>query len=377
MVAQAVTSEKLKHFQVKNWPLSLPEQNGLQDAVHAPDLAERDRYILALVDSKYPALQNLARRMASCADSVHLYVDSTAFTVREYLHRCKARLCPLCARSRSLHVASQVESQVRLMEVPRHLVLTVKSTTKGLALQLAELRKWFRQLRRTPFWKSHVLRGVYTVEITINERTGLWHPHLHCVFEGEYLPYKVLRQAWHTITGGSEIVWIEMVDNAQGMAREICKYIGKPQKSEAWTGEQIRDYAHSVHGQRMIQSFGAPVAKPTVDSDQNPAVTDADWSLSLAKVLWLADMCQESAYRALPLIAERWPHLGRYIYQRMPQLEPELTKAERILSVMSIIETGRAPPRHAAGPRRESSIIEAELVTHLQVLHDLDESILF
>lgn len=368
-----LANEKLRNFEAHVWPLTLPEQNDLQDAIHAPHLAERDRYILALFDSSKPALQNSARRMATCADSVHLYVDSETLTVHEYLHRCNNRLCPLCARSRAIHVGAQVEDLVRAMKVPRHLVLTVKSGDRPLIEQLHNLRSWFAKFRRTSFWKKNVYTGVYTIECTINERTGLWHPHIHCVFDGYYLPYKVVQHHWHEITGGSEIIWLEAVDNIQGMARELCKYIGKPQDAAHWTDMQLRAYAEAIHGQRLMQTFGKSQPK-SIEDKLEPQLPRAPlWSISLSRILWLASMNVAVAYKALPLIAERWAHLGRFIYQRMPQLEPEGTKAERILAVMAIIETGRAPPRQTRGAARAPELIEAELTPLLEDLHGVNE----
>ena len=369
----AVTRENLKHFEARTWPQTLPEQNGLQDAIHAPHLSERDRYILALIDSSDQRLQDQARRMASCADSVHLFVDPEMSEVHEYLHRCKCRLCPLCARARAIHVGEQVEAVVREMKHPRHLVLTVKSTDGRLEDQLRNLSTWFSKLRRTPFWRHNVMTGVYTIECTMNERTGKWHPHIHCVFDGNYLPYKIVQRLWHEITAGSEIIWLEPVDDVHGMANELCKYIGKPQDAEHWTDEQLRAYASAIRGRRMVQTFGKSRPKPIEDLVPTPAAADVSWSISLARVLWLADMRQAAAYRVLPLIAELYPHLGRYIYQRMPQLEPELTKAERILSIMSIIESGRAPPRHAPPPHRDRKQIVAEIVPLLEQLHAVRE----
>jgi hypothetical protein len=370
---RAVTDKKLANFQVSDWPKTLPEQNGLQDAIHAPDLAERDRYILALIDSPYQDLQNLARRMATCADSVHLYVDPELGEIHEYLHRCKSRLCPLCARSRAMNVSEQVEDLVKEMTTAKHLVLTVKSTDNPLNAQLRDLRTWFAKLRRTKLWTAKVKNGVYTIETTINEKTGLWHPHIHCVFDGDYIPYKMLQREWHAITGGSEIIWIEKVDNAQGIARELCKYIGKPQKAESWTDEQIRTYAAAIKGARMMQSFGKKPIKAIEDKLPDQPGRGDRWSIGLARILWLADMNIDAAYDALPLIAERFPHLGRYIYQRMPQLEPEGDRAARLLRIMAIIETGRAPPRATAPPSRVPDAIDKDLVPILSILHALSE----
>jgi len=370
---QAVTRDILKHFEARTWPQTLPDQNGLQDAIHAPHLSERDRYILALIESSDRRLQDQARSMASCADSVHLYVDPEHAEVHEYLHRCKCRLCPLCARARAIHVGAQVEELVRTMKKPRHLVLTVKSTGLPLSEQLHNLSTWFAKLRRTPFWRHNVTAGVYTIECTMNERTGKWHPHIHCVFDGNYLPYKIVQRLWHEITNGSEIIWLEPVDDVHGMTNELCKYIGKPQDAEHWTDEQLREYAKAIHGRRMMQTFGKSKPKPIEDLVPTPAAEETKWSISLSRVLWLADMRQAAAYRVLPLVAELYPHLGRYIYQRMPQLEPELTKAERILSIMAIIENGRAPPRHAPPPQRDKRLIEAELVPLLTALHNVKD----
>jgi hypothetical protein len=260
------------------------------------------------------------------------------------------------------------------MKAARHLVLTVKSTDCALRQQLASLRAWFAKLRRTRVWRDRVVSGVYTIEVTINERTGLWHPHIHCVFDGLYLPWKLLQRTWHDITDGSDIIWIEPVHNAPGMAAELCKYIGKPQDAANWTDLQIRTYALSTHGSRMVQSFGRTRPAPIVDTDPRAAPPVNTWHISLHKVLWLADMQQEAAYAALPLIAELYPHLGRYIYARMPQLEPDGTRAARLKRIMTIIETGRAPPRHAPPSSRDPAIIHAQLVPILTTLHNINEA---
>ena len=370
----AVTREILKHFEAREWPMGLPVQTDLQDSIHDPDLAERDRYILALFDSSDNKLVNQARRMASCADSVHLFIDAELGAVHEYIHRCKCRLCPLCARSRAIRVGAQVEDLVRAMKAPKHLVLTVKSNTVALREQLQDLRQWFAKLRRTPFWKANVTQGVYTVEVTINEKTGLWHPHIHCVFEGRYLPFKIVQRLWHEVTGGSQIIWIEKVDNVPGMAKELCKYIGKPQDAAHWTDEQLRTYAKAIQGIRMMQSFGKRKPKAIEDNLPDPVKSSADWSISLNRVLWLASMNQSSAYKALVLIAELYPHLGRFIYSRMPQLEPEQTKMERQLSIIEILRTGKAPPRHAQGPKRPETEIMTDLIPQLSILHELSEA---
>jgi len=335
---------------------SLADQSGLQDAIHAPHAKLRDRVMDTLFNSGIPDLQRQAAKMSECACSIHLFFDQDAGTVREYTHTCKARLCPHCGRRRSNHVAKQMYPLVDQMKQPRHLVLTVKSRPAELRDQAKDLVRWFAKLRRTPFWRKNVTQGVYTVEITVNERTGLWHPHVHIIFDGQYLPQAKIRHLWHDITGGSEIVWIEQAYNKDGLVRELCKYIGKPQKSEHWTDRQIIEYAQAVKGMRMVQTFGKKRPKPINDEAPTDEKQGEDESISLARLIWLAEKDQRQAVQVLPMIAIRWPHIGRYIYNRMPQLEPDLTREQRMLRVMATIDAGRAPPglvtpQDAAGMR--------------------------
>jgi len=297
-----------------------------------------------LADSGDPILMRQASAMSQCASSLHLFFNQDTGTVREYIHTCKARLCPLCGRRRSAHVAGQMIPLVQAMKRPRHLVLTVKSRPDGLRSQIKDLVRWFAKFRRSPFWRQNVTEGVYTIEATINKRTGLWHPHLHIIFDGEYLPVKRIQYLWHEITGGSEIVWIEEAYSVPGLCQELCKYIGKPQKSDDWTDNQLREYAKAIRGTRMVQTFGKRKPKPI--NDENPAdvVKQDDDSISLSRLIWLASKDNAAAVAVLPLLALRSKHMARYIYSMMPQLEPDLTPAEKLLKAYTIIEAGRAPP---------------------------------
>jgi len=366
---QAVTTTQPEPPRQSNLPPELQHQTALQEAIHEPHQADRDRTIQALAASELDLLRTEARRLAGCASSVHLYIDPAAGKVTEYVHRCKSRLCPFCARFRSAHVADQMQALVDVMTHPRHLVLTVHSRPAPLTEQLADLRNWFAKFRRTPFWRKNVSTGVYTIEVTKNSDTGLWHPHLHILFDGKYLPFKVIQQLWHEITAGSEIVWIEEVYNRQGAVRELCKYIGKPAKSKAWTHADIREYALAIRGTRMVQTFGKRPPKPIVDEDPNTPAEPDRWHVSVSRLVYLAGHDDPLATAALPLIAARWPHLGRYIYSIHPQLEPDQSRADRRLAAMAAIERGWAPPRYPTKPPDDPAALEKQIADALERIH--------
>ena len=339
-----LTADKTTPPEPGSWQQLLSEQTCLQDAVHQPHQRQRDRIMETLAESGDKNLQRQASSMSQCAASLHLFFNQAEGTVREYLHTCKARLCPLCGRRRSAHVAAQITPLVDAMKRPRHLVLTVKSRPDPLRQQITDLVTWFGKFRRTAWWRQNVTQGVYTIEATINERTGLWHPHLHIIFDGNYLPVKRIQYLWHIITGGSEIVWIEEAYSNPGLIAELCKYIGKPQKSEHWTDDQLREYALAIRGTRMVQTFGKKLLSAIRDENPPDEPKRDDDSISLSRIVWLATHGNEPAMQALPLLAMLSKHMARFIYAMMPQLEPDLTPAQRLLKAYAIIDAGRAPP---------------------------------
>jgi len=365
MTTATVTTGMRTHEEAEQWPLSLPDQTPLQESIHAPHRDERNRIIVALEASALPKIRNQAFRMAACADSLFLFFSPTAGTVRENVHRCNSRLCPYCSNARTGNVASQMQTLVEPWPDKKHLVLTVKSSDQPLRTQLRSLIRWFAKLRRTKLWKTKVARGVYTLEVTVNPRTGLWHPHLHCIISSEYLPHKALQYAWHKITDGSDVVWIEAVKNTYSMVMELCKYLGKPSKSYLWTDNQIRQYAEAIHGMRMLQGFGPRQAKPIVDELEifEPAA-DED-SISLAKLLWLVDRDSTPAAQCVYLLAELFPHVGRYIYQRMPQFDPgddrRRHKAEAFLHLGDTQPPPKPPPPSAEAKKAVAAALACQL----------------
>lgn len=373
-MTQTLTSE-IKHAPTRSaWQEWLPDQTELQDAIHKDHHQDRDRYIEVLASSPYKQLRNQAIRMATCAASVHLYFSATAGTVREYLHTCKSRICPLCGRRRSIHVAKQLTATIARWKRPRHIVLTVKSKDENLRSQVMDLLKWFGKLRRLAWWKQNVSAGVYTIEITINERTGLWHPHLHILYEGQYIPQAKLRYHWHTITNGSEIVWIEEVYSAAGAANELCKYIGKPQNATHWTDNQLHAYALAVAGLRMVQPFGTRTPTPIIDETPDPTKAADETSISLASLIWLAKQDNTTAAKALVLIAQRWDHLGRYIHALFPQLDPDKTQAEKFLAAHRRIEQGTDPPPAIAAAQADLTTLDRQICTELAKLQAEEEA---
>jgi hypothetical protein len=324
----------------------------------------RANTILALADSYDALLTRSAQQLALCCCSARLAYSPGQATVKLLLYRCHHRLCPYCSRARTQHIARQIADQIRTWPSPRTVILTVRSNDDPLPQQLRFLRHSFSLLRRTAPWRAAVEGGIYTIEITVNQTTHRWHPHLHIVYAGKYLPQRTLQHHWHAITHGSKIVWIAAINSARSAAMELAAYIGKPPDSQTWSPQQYRAYARATKGTRMLQTFGALRWPPLNDTDPRPPIPPDEQAWSLSYLYTLTQAGSATAARILCLIALRWPYMAPYILHAMPQLEADdtpLTRKARILASL----TRTAPPTSDEAPHQWDP---AKLDEHLHLL---------
>ena len=169
---------------------------------------------------------------------------------------CRDRCCPRCASSRAKRVADRITELTKRMNSPRFLTLTIK--TDGLLLEdaITKLMDAFRKLRRRPEWKSKVVGGVYTIEVTRGARGDRWHPHLHCIIDGEYWSQQVVSDLWKQITEDSCIVDIRAIHDRRRTAEYIGQYVGKPIGWERWSLEHLTEFAQAMQGKRLVHTFG-------------------------------------------------------------------------------------------------------------------------
>jgi len=343
---------------------SLGTQTAFQDAVHSPHQALRARLVRVLDVPDNIPLGRQADALRNCGTGAGLTPADEPGKLRPYMSRCKQRLCPFCAQARANKLAGDLTAEVLSMSHPKTLVLTVKSRTAPLAEQLHHLRDSFRKLRRTPTWRNTVARGVYVIEITVNADTGLWHPHLHAIIDGGYLPQKLLRKAWFDATGDSEIVWIQAVKDPTAAAWDTAKYAGKPAKIHTLTEDQLREYALAVRSQRMIQGFGKKAAPVVNDEDTKALDAPKVSGIGLAALLDMTNAGHAAPARLLYLAALRWPTYGRYVWDHMPSFTPDGLDPAVVAPFDNLIPAPTSPPPRGgdrAGPhdRLDAALWEA------------------
>lgn len=343
------------------WPRELPEQTPLQLSIHDRHWDRRRRIILALNDSYMRSTRRGAHRIAACCDGASFFIDPATAKITPWLSRCRHRICPYCSRTRSAHVARQLLAILNPMKAPRHFVLTVKSIDKPLDDQLRTLRHDFARIRRRKFWQNAVAGGAYVIDITLNLKTLLWHPHIHIIADGTYFPQKLLRKLWHQITGSAEIVWVEAVHDYAGAARELAKYLGVPAGIDDLPPNKLRDYVQAVSGQRMLQTFGN-VHGLKLDDTHPPEPKSQDvYRVKISRLVHLAHLGAETPQRLLVLIAQRWPQFASYIYHQIPTLETPPAKTDALKRMLARA-TGRSPPPGpSVAPKLDKAALDEKL----------------
>jgi len=169
---------------------------------------------------------------------------------------CHDRFCTPCAAERSRTIATNVAAKLGT-DGCRFLTLTVREGADGLRPAVAHLYASFRRLQRKRFWTRRVTGGAAFLEIKWNQPSQRWHPHLHCLLDGKYLPHPTIKAAWNTITGGSYIVDIRPCKGPAAITRYVTKYASKPlNMSYASDFARLCEAIVALKGKRICITFG-------------------------------------------------------------------------------------------------------------------------
>ena len=169
---------------------------------------------------------------------------------------CRDRFCLPCATMRARTIAHNVSLLAGKQRL-RLITLTLKADNQNLVSKLKKLSRCFILLRRTELWKRSVVAGCACEEVKLGKDSGQWHPHLHVIVKGKYLPHKLLSDAWLRITGDSPVVHIAMIRGNEYVVKYVTKYASKP-----YDGSVVRDrwklveMIVALRGHRMVATFG-------------------------------------------------------------------------------------------------------------------------
>lgn len=350
----------------ENWPRGLMKPSSLQKCLHRPHMARLSRLLHALWTSADLKHRRWASRLADCCRMASITYDLATGDTKPWLSTCGSRLCPFCGRGRAKRLARQLLVPIAAMKKPKMLTLTFRSVKLPLADQLRKLRRCFASLRRTRLWRDNVKGGIYSVEVTLNTDTGLWHPHLHAVIDSNFMPHAVLAKLWGGIVRDSAFVWITQVKSPKNTAWELGKYVGKSPDMTFWPEGNMTTYADAIHGQRMMQPFGDQHGVKVPELDEPPQEKPDTAEISLGQLAYLAAQGHEVAQDLVTCWYFRYRMFRGYLFEAWPAVDQV-----EVLNTLPGHQLPRGPPQPDGRPglcRDPKQLQELEILTNLLVI---------
>jgi hypothetical protein len=194
-----------------------------------------------------------------CGKNAWIERDAVSGKHRIKSDTCKLRICPRCRLRQSNKLKRRLESTLARGSPTewRFFTLTMRHSNAPLTVQLNNLRKCFRRLRQRSLWKTSQTGSVAVIEVTRNTTYGQWHPHLHIVSYGKYLPQRQLSKAWLQITLTSKVVDVRPLKNRDGAAKYLSAYLAKsPEGLEATDSLAMLEWYDALKGARMTWCNG-------------------------------------------------------------------------------------------------------------------------
>jgi hypothetical protein len=226
-----------------------------QDFRHSFWRQKRDRVRLALT-SLHPGDPRL-EAFENCGTSAWVLRSTTNpehYRIRT--NKCRDRFCDACAGEKRRLISMNLVRQLPNQQL-RFLTFTLKSSARPLSEQIDRIYKSFRTLRNRKKFRKKLFGGISFLELTVNLRTGLWHPHLHVIASGQYIPKTELDSAWFSITGDSYITDIRIIHNTAQVAGYLTKYASKLIPGEVWRSpKHLAEAITDLDQRRTFNTFG-------------------------------------------------------------------------------------------------------------------------
>ena len=247
--------------------------------------AERSRW-LEILDT-LPLKDTTRDRIRQCGSSAWIQRSESRGIRRIISNTCHSRACPECRRAQAHDLQQRLYAA--LPPVQNHelklITLTLKHSRRPLRETLIHLRDCFRRLRQRKFWTERVRYGYGMIEITRNEETASWHPHMHIIAFCKYIPHRELSNHWRAITRGSYIVHITAIRNSKHASGYVAKYCGKgPDAAVIADADLMREWFEGVSGSRLLIRFGKE-APPFPDRVHDGYPDDWQYEYRLSAIL--------------------------------------------------------------------------------------------
>lgn len=233
-------------------PLSVNYRSFLTSGCKAD--IDHNRQVYATIDGR-DALKR-TQSFDDCRSFAWFVRHKVSGKIRVASSRCSLRWCPLCIRTKRFIMIQSIIPWLKVASKPKFVTFTLRHTDAPLEFQIKSLYDHFKNLRRRPYWKKRIIGGVWFFQIKKSANDGLWHPHIHVLCDGRYVPQKRLSTIWADITKGSKVVDIRAVKNVKKAADYVARYASAPCRLSDLDIADSVAVVDALHGKRICGTFG-------------------------------------------------------------------------------------------------------------------------
>lgn len=226
--------------------------------------------IYGYVDGSYEG--KFSSRLHECRKFAWFVQNKHTHKLRVSSSRCKLRWCPICRDVSRMIVTSAVEEWLKIQKYPKMITFTLEHNDDPLQLQVKKIYDCFRKLRTRAFIRRNITGGVWFFQLKWSTRSQQWHPHIHALVAGNYLPHSKLKSLWHKITVDSFVVDVRPVKDLESAATEVARYATSPADLTAMSLDNAIDVYYSTKSKRICGSWGSAkgmVLKPQPPDDDD------------------------------------------------------------------------------------------------------------
>lgn len=263
---QTSENETTENIIFENWR---PEEDEHQRWCHGGWQEDRRRVRDALLRTKQSP--DRICRYQDCGKDCWVYQHKDdKEQVKVIANHCMDRFCVTCGGLRAWKVRTALAERMKGKNL-RLITLTLSGKGATLTDLLDKLYRNFKALRQTELWENNVEGGCAFLEVKWNPKANRWHPHLHLISEGRFVPQDQLSNLWHALTKDSFIVDVRAIKNTENTAGYVTKYVTKPLNTSIKRIPLRLDEAIvAMKGRRFVFCFGTwyGTALNEVDSDE-------------------------------------------------------------------------------------------------------------
>lgn len=176
--------------------------------------------------------------------------------VRIATKQCRLRWCFFCAEARQQFITNQIYPWYSRAKEPKLFTITIRHTENTLPEQIDFLYKSFQKLRNRKFLKDNIRGGVWFFQVTFNQKTQQWHPHIHALLDSKFMMHAKLITLWDQITNGSTIVHIRTVNDPEKTLAHNARYAARPTDLLKIPKSKWSEIFEAFNGRRIVGTWG-------------------------------------------------------------------------------------------------------------------------